>query len=313
MIPSTRNVTIFEGPDGGGKTTLATEYAKLTNARLVHCGPFTSVKKDLARFYVEAMLPALLGYQDVVLDRSWLSELPYGAAFRGGKDRIGPIKRRILERIAMRCGAVVVKCLPDVDVCVENYRKRRDLEMLTHEDQLRHVHACYEHLQTELDEVMYDYTTYDRGRDHAARVEYDVTELRKSVPCHVLDSSTVGNRAGGIAIVGDAASSHKSADSLIQFPFCSLSGGGCSSWLTRQLHQARIPEYNLLWANQENGKDLLVLPAVANTIIALGENARQALKARNIDHLHVPHPQAWKRFHHYDQYPLVDIIKEHRA
>ena len=85
MMPSTSaKLTIFEGPDGGGKTTAAEKYAKETGAQYVHFGPLPHVKDSLARVYVEAMMPAILGLQDVVFDRSWLSEIPYGTAFRGG-------------------------------------------------------------------------------------------------------------------------------------------------------------------------------------------------------------------------------------
>ena len=38
-----RELTIFEGPDGAGKTTLAKAYAELTGARYVHFGPLPRV------------------------------------------------------------------------------------------------------------------------------------------------------------------------------------------------------------------------------------------------------------------------------
>jgi polyphosphate kinase 2 (PPK2 family) len=114
MIDS-KVLTIFEGPDGSGKTTAAREYAEQTGARYVHFPALPRVKHGLGRMYVEAMLPALLGYHDVVFDRCWLSETPYGEAFREGQDRLTQADRRMLERLALRCGAVVVKCLPEWD------------------------------------------------------------------------------------------------------------------------------------------------------------------------------------------------------
>ena len=63
-----RRLTIFEGPDGSGKSTAAQAYAEATKAKYVHFPALPQVDKSLGRIYVEAMLPALLGYQDVVFD-----------------------------------------------------------------------------------------------------------------------------------------------------------------------------------------------------------------------------------------------------
>src|SRR5882757_4772670 len=102
------SLTIFEGPDGSGKTTAAKAFAAEMGARYVHLPQFKRVTTGLPRMYLEAMLPALLGYQDVVMDRCWLSEVPYGRVFRDGADRVGEISRHMLERVALRAGALVV-------------------------------------------------------------------------------------------------------------------------------------------------------------------------------------------------------------
>ena len=85
-MKTSKKLTIFEGCDGSGKTTAAREFAEQTGAKYVHFHNLPRIKKGLGRMYVEAMLPALLGYQEVVFDRSWLSETPYGEAFREGRD-----------------------------------------------------------------------------------------------------------------------------------------------------------------------------------------------------------------------------------
>lgn len=302
---TTRKLTIFEGPDGGGKSTLARQFAQATNARYVHFGSFPNVQ-DLARFYVEGMMPALLGYQDVVFDRSWLSEWPYGVAFRDGKDRIGHARRRTLERLALRCGAIVVKCLPHVETCLANYRSRKEIEMLENEDQLRHVHYCYNHLETDLHEWHFDYE--DDALEIDGRVSL-VETSRHLNPAHPLDSGTTGNWKADIAIVGDAPSDHRNVDSLLQYPFGSFSPLGSSLWLTQKLHEAKIDELELLWANASNGQDLQYLRHKKH-VVALGENASIALKARNIAHEKVPHPQSWKRFNNSKPYPLVSLLKD---
>ena len=84
-IPTSKKLTIFEGVDGSGKTVAAKRYADEICARYIHFGPFTRVTDGLARMYAEAMLLAVIGYQNVVFDRSWLSEGPYGLVMRGGR------------------------------------------------------------------------------------------------------------------------------------------------------------------------------------------------------------------------------------
>src|ERR1700743_601382 len=111
---------IFEGPDGSGKTSAAKALAKKMNARYVHHGPYSRMGSGLPRIYLESMLPAIYGHQPVVLDRSWLSEIPYGIAFRDGMDRVG-IRRRILERVALRCQTIVVRSKVRWEDVKENY------------------------------------------------------------------------------------------------------------------------------------------------------------------------------------------------
>jgi len=107
-----KRLTIFEGCDGSGKSTAAAKFAEEHGAKLVHFPALPRVTNNLARMYVEAMLPALLGYQDVVFDRCWLSEEPYGTAFREGQDRLGVVSVRMLERLAFRCGLLWFVVIP---------------------------------------------------------------------------------------------------------------------------------------------------------------------------------------------------------
>src|SRR5688572_8749665 len=129
-------IIIIEGPDGGGKTMLATELVIQFDAAYCHFGPLPHVKESLARVYIEAMLPALLGYQAVVMDRSWLSEYPYGMVFRSGQLRLFAEDTRMLERIALRCAARVVLCMPPVNDLKKNFERDKEEEYLKDVDQL---------------------------------------------------------------------------------------------------------------------------------------------------------------------------------
>lgn len=139
-MTTSNKLTIFEGPDGSGKSTLAKRFAKATGARYVHFGPLPKISGSLGRVHVEAMMPALLGYQDVVFDRSWLSEVPYGQAFREGTDRLGDPSREMLDRLALRCGGAVVMCDPGWETVRSNFLARKHMEMLDDDNQLKIVY-----------------------------------------------------------------------------------------------------------------------------------------------------------------------------
>lgn len=162
-----KKLTIFEGCDGSGKSTAAKEYATRTGARYVHMDSAKNVHSNYFRINVDAILPALLGYQDVVLDRSWPSEPPYGNVYRGGLNRldlgttVGDHDAFILERIAMRCGAVIVYCDPGLGAIEKVWHTGRE-EMLDNIDQLRAVYHEYGNMATSLPVVTYNWQTDQR-------------------------------------------------------------------------------------------------------------------------------------------------------
>ena len=139
------NITIFEGPDGSGKSTAAKAYAQAIGARLVHCGPYPQLSAGLKHVYLQAMVPALLDYDHVVLDRCWISEPIYGAIFRNGEDRIGRLGCELLDGIAALCGGRVIVCLPPLETCLDNWRRRHAQggEYLEREAQLIDVWQLY--------------------------------------------------------------------------------------------------------------------------------------------------------------------------
>ncbi len=303
MAEVSKKLTIFEGPDGGGKSTAAEAYAKYAGAKYVHFGPLPHVKDGLARMYVEAMLPALLGYQDVVFDRCWLSEIPYGSAFRGGADRLGPDSVRMLERLAMRCGAVVVYCRPNWRTVRQNYLKRKEIEYLESEDQLRHVYEVYAAQKTGLPSMLFDYTAPQSERPFYLELSDKIDAQRQMQ--HPLSVATAGNWSADVVLVGESFAERKDQDPWYQWPFASFSGKGCSRWVTEQLRLANISEKSLLWTNADQD-----LRAVIDEqqVIALGTSASQSLEAAGIRHEMVPHPQAWKRFNNKQRYPLLDLL-----
>jgi hypothetical protein len=278
----------------------AKAYAEATSAKYIHFGPLSRIDKGLGRIYVEAMLPALLGYQDLVFDRSWLSDLPYGVAFREGKDRLGVAGKRMLERLALRCGAVVVLCQPSWETVRSNYAKRKHLEMLENEDQLRLVYDLYAKQRTDLPFMLHNY--------ELGKLQHEKLDDRRYTS-HPLDLASAGCWEAPTVLVGEAFGEPKDQDALYQWPFASFSNEGCSRWLTLQLAEAGVSEDQLLWLNADQNLSLLHELDVGQ-IIALGQKAQAELYKHKILAMTVPHPQAFKRFNAHERYPLLDLLKE---
>lgn len=298
---TSRKLTIFEGCDGSGKSTAAKAFAQATGARYVHFAALPHVSAGLARMYVEAMLPALLGYQDVVFDRCWLSENPYGLVFREGQDRLGDAKRRMLERLAMRCGAVLVRCNPGWEAVKQSYMSRRHLEMLDDAGQLKRVFELYEDEPTDLPEVHYDYTTAYGIPPYSA-----IESVR--FERHPLAVASAGNWGASTVLIGDSFAERKDTDPLYQWPFASFNKVGCSQWLAQQLDRIEYSEADLLWVNAD--QDLSFLHDLQpGRVIALGDAAYSQLYKLKIAAQTVPHPQFFKRFSGYARYPLLDLLR----
>jgi thymidylate kinase len=304
MAQVSKKLTIFEGPDGGGKSTAGQAFAEATGAKYVHFSALPRVGKSLGRVYVEAMLPALLGYQDVVFDRCWLSEMPYGIAFREGRDRLTHASRRMLERLAMRCGAVVVRCQPGWEAVRLSYMARKHLEMLDNEDQLRMVYDLYADQVTDLPELVYDYTKVD-DLFTTDNLVAGVDRLRFQQ--HPLELASAGNWDARVVLIGEAFAERKDNDAWYQWPFASFSGEGCSQWLADQLDAVDVGEDQVLWLNAD--QDLSVLHNLnPERVVALGNKAYEQLYRLKITAATVPHPQAFKRFNAKQRYPLLDLI-----
>lgn len=301
-MPSKR-VTIFEGPDCGGKSTAAREYARQTGARYLHLGPFPRLgHRALPRLYADAIMPAVLGYQDVVLDRSWLSEPIYGRALREGKNRVGSANQRILERLMLRCQAAVVLCLPPWDDVRRVFVSRQKDELLQGEAMIRSVYQDYTTLakQTHLPVTVHDYTHVDL--DHTMAL----VDASRSYEHHGSDSA--GAWEANLWLVGESFTEHTNDSNLFRWPFSNFSNDGCSRWLAEQLVTGDcVSERRLGWINSDRITTSVAshLAGSNRIVIALGDAADRRLTKLLVPHTSVPHPQAWKRFHHHELYPLL--------
>ena len=296
-------LTIFEGCDGGGKTTAAKTYALATGAHYVHFSAMAQVIKGFPRLFVEAMMPAVLGHKPVVFDRSWLSDMPYGLAYREGLERLDVVSRRMLERLALRCGAVVVWCDPGWEAIEASFLKRRHLEMLDNTSQLREVWELYAEEGTDLENITYDYKTMDD-----ADLELMINAARPK-QLHPVTLQTAGRWDAPVVLVGDKFAEHKEHDPFYQWPFASFNNRGCSKWLTAQLESIEVSENDLLWFNADMELSYLA-DLRPKLVVALGDKARRALTEYGIPCEVVNHPQHAKGFHPTARYGLLDLLEK---
>jgi thymidylate kinase len=311
-----KRIYVLEGPDGCGKSVLATDLVdRLKPALLTRHGPYPG-DKEVWRRYLVSMLPAYTGLADVVLDRSWLSEPIYGAAYRGGANRILPWQRRMLERVALGRGAMTILCRVPWQACRENFRRRKAEggEMLDDAKQLRAVYDGYAKLERALaDGPMLEYDFNATSSDSLLRAldgpRAPLENLGPGIGAWNPGKSIllVGERPGGFG-------------GRWHLPFVSLRADGCSAWLAEQLEKAGVPEAALYWVNardgdEKRGERRLNVPYLRDqlrpkAIFALGDVAAAWLKFFGVKgYVAVAHPQAHKRFHSKQLYPLIQELQ----
>jgi len=100
-------VIILEGPDGGGKTTLANKLSIMTGYKIAHFS-YPRTQDDIDRMYT-MYVDALKSAGNVIFDRCWYSDMVYGPVMRDGATITYP-QMFELERLAARRGAIVVYC-----------------------------------------------------------------------------------------------------------------------------------------------------------------------------------------------------------
>ena len=314
----TYQLVILEGPDGGGKSTVAQALSAKHRMRVIHHGPYKGEDgNSIGAHYVASMF----AYDDdkpggVILDRSWLSEPIYGTVFRGGEDRIGLGRQRAIERIALTLGAVVVLCLPPLAVCLNTWRERRGEEMLEHETQLTNVHTIYGGLgeRTNMHVIKFDYT-----RDDVDMLWLKIKAAARPRPDGFPGGGSWDITNKPVLLVGERANDNKPLSDYdpdvpyVDVPFTGF--GDSSAWLARKLALGGVGERSLYWVNaldaggQERDITRIVRTLKPKGVITMGDVALQVCRRQGADvTANVPHPQFWKRFHHHEDYPLIGEI-----
>ena len=308
---------IVDGPDGSGKTTLIKGW-DLPSQHYIHHGAYQG-ERAIAHHYMDSLMRAekvlRTGLKTFVMDRSWLAEPIYGAAYRNGEDRIGPGRARMLERVALSLDALVVICLPPYEVCRDNWARRNALgqEYVTKESAFKAIYDGYVKLLQDLESkkkplnvVSYDYTESSALFD---RPLPDIVINRGPGAGHFEDNP--------VLLVGDRINTHAlKGDATWWPPFVSFMENGCSKWLADQLEEAGISERSLYWINATDLRGNRTTPSFIDALkpratVALGRDAEKWCIDASVTHYAVPHPQYWKRFKSAERYPLIDILRKH--
>ena len=283
---------LLEGPDGGGKTTLA---EALGNGFYVHHGPPDNPWAEYLRTVTTAARCAR--YRSTIVDRLHPSELVYGMELRGADRLVNPARWRMLERVLLARPTALIICLPPKDVALSNWRARREEEMIQDEERMDTIWHRYRAFdRTYLPMMQYDYT-----KDGPGKVNDFVAGLPPGLPAPL-----VGTSMARVLLIGDQQRG-------VIFPF--VNEHGCSPWLTEMLEKAKVGEDELAWANafDHYGRELnpalmRALPFLQTTV-ALGRKAQAWCRRYHIRHRAVPHPQFWRRFHARETYPLITLLE----
>jgi thymidylate kinase len=120
---------LLEGPDGGGKTTLANNLALAIDnvppqsVEIRHCGQPRLGPLDE---YIRPLYNYIPGVgQHIIYDRHYLGELIYGPLYRGQSNIAADLKV-IIERFLNQHGALLVHVTQDVATLVERCKDKNE-------------------------------------------------------------------------------------------------------------------------------------------------------------------------------------------
>jgi hypothetical protein len=333
MKAKPRGIIVLEGPDGGGKTTLAATFGELYGARVLHATRYLPHRMWLRHVAYLRYACKLAQDRLVVLDRGWISECVYGATFRGGARF--PHSARALDRVLLRHAAIHVMCLPrDLEVVVQNHARRaagggelfktvREVavryEDLWSGSVVRPVTGDYvEQLSARGgvaqrgDWFRYDYTRDDREQFARSMIR----ELRvQREPCddqdprlldHAYPNLVGCHQSARLLLVGEELGDR--GRSGMPWPFCA--NDQSPEYLNRALSRIGFDETEAIWTNARTPDQWL--PRLRTwsaryrpelVPVALGRVAERYLKNAGFEGIrHVRHPQHARRFDHHGQY-----------
>lgn len=293
---------ILEGPDGGGKTTLANRIAQyITNAGhsgvidVRNAGPTHLHPLDAYELPLVSYRPQHGGEPHIICDRWHLGEAVYPTVL-GRETRWNiAIERHIYLFLKSR-GAHVVGVLPPLAELDRRFTERGHDDLVS-TGMLAELHKRYSELHTLAFDQVIDSDGFDAPVDVVSRA------LAKARGAQALAPFTtyVGPRRPLILIFGEKRMMsdrqrvrHRELRGMPAFcPYNSTSGHYLLTYL-----EVRGADIGL--ANACDVDDPIALWRTLGypSVVALGRAASRRLIELNISHGAVPHPQYIRRFHH---------------
>jgi hypothetical protein len=300
-------IYVLEGPDGGGKTTLAQQFVRQHGAHYIHMT--YRFKQQMFTYHWGCLEHALVlaRTQPVVIDRWWPSINIYDDEFRSQRDF--PLAGRFLDRAGLSNGLVYVLCLPsDRGIHLSRFEEKakQGKEMFdTVAGIADKYEAWYKSLGWRADVIRYDWVTMGRDMDlFANEVKRRWLQINTRIPHFMSNRQFAGNMFAdhpNALIVGERSNPKNRHD---HWPFFEY--GNSSLWLAECLEEAGIAEYDLAWANafDKNGWSQPALlkevfkASGAEKIIAMGQKAAQVVWSAGLmaytERMH--HPAYARRF-----------------
>ena len=295
-------LTILEGPDCSGKSTLARRLQRRCRdtCSIIHQGPY---REDVI---TETLSSVMTGNPyHTIADRLHLGERVYGPVFRG-HDLLGNARHRIVARILMSAfNPVQVICLPPWETVSGHWFARKDREMLADLEQLESVYEGFVNVVRYIPTVEYDWTTKNTWELN--------TELQS-----IRTPDNQGPGAGwweedeSILIVGDRADATKPGSLL---PFCSDNINDL--YVSDQMGDTE--EKGLYWANSYRSDGVPADPSFIDQlkpkgIVAIGASASSWLRSSGFStHTRLDNPRFHRNFVGHEPYPIAEVIHAIRS
>lgn len=292
-------VIILEGPDGGGKSTLANWLHDQHGYQIRKFGP-PGDNENMFKTYTNALLAAINDQQPTVFDRHYLGETIYGPLLRD-KDRLKPQGRDLIERLIAATGVAIVIVIPPWDALVEGWRGKDDL--LKRQDQLHKVHEAYQLEAVRLAAKQCNFIHYD----------WTVGVKLSTVTAPSLPESVTGCTQADLLFVGERAGKKYTAWDMA---FHCMTESSRYMWEAlqniKEWQESRGAWVNAFDANEkprDMRKVVNALPTLRK-VIALGGVAHAACIDQHIAATLMPHPAFWRRWHANDQAGYANLLRK---
>ena len=291
-------VIILEGPDGGGKTTLARSLEKL-GWIYKHEGP-PPAGRDQVAHYLEILNDSIESPHNTVHDRLWLGERIYGRIARNN-DTLGELGQKLFMRLHNSKQIHQFLCMPGITTAMANYEAKINdpHDYLKSVDKFEKVYNSYLmwfHVHGSSGDI-YDY--------HHSSIVMDV--LGREFYQNPLPRGSVGHPYAEYLFIGD-----KPNHPTIDVPFHAKNGS--SGYFNEALRLVGIPEENIAISNARDPfnhphnalvllnslpviKEVFLMGGVAQDWWKNSENLFLYPRLNRLKIHHMEHPSYLKRFH----------------